>query len=65
MTVKTPDCPLCGQPPLYTLDRGHQCFCGNEDCLTVTWDSHVDLDTLLTNYHGTIDLSGLEGPDDH
>jgi hypothetical protein len=35
--IKTPLCPLCGQPPaLIVFDR--QWFCGNEECKTLCWD---------------------------
>jgi hypothetical protein len=62
--ILTPNCPLCSQPPAMVLDDGHQNFCGNDDCPAVVWDSHKDLDTLLTSF-SSIDLSGLEPPDVH
>jgi hypothetical protein len=36
---KTPNCPLCGQPPYMVMGGGTQAFCGNTDsCPVMTWN---------------------------
>ena len=36
--IMTPDCPLCGEPPLWVLGGGTQAFCGNDNCRMFTWN---------------------------
>jgi hypothetical protein len=46
--IQVPVCPICGRPPMLVLADRHQAFCGADDCPTLVWDMHKDLDTLLT-----------------
>lgn len=38
MTLKSPDCPLCGHPPAFVLAGEVQAFCGNETCEAMCWN---------------------------
>jgi hypothetical protein len=33
-----PCCPLCGEPPFLVLVGAVQAFCGNEDCMVLSWN---------------------------
>jgi hypothetical protein len=46
MSVPTPNCPYCDQPPVLLLDEGRQAFCGNEDCKVLCWDTTCTADEL-------------------
>jgi hypothetical protein len=36
---KSPDCPVCGEPPMMVMGGGTQAFCGNgEGCPVMTWN---------------------------
>lgn len=50
--VLTPDCPLCGQPPLLVLGDATQAWCGTENCRTLTWNPSktVDENLLKVNF---------------
>jgi hypothetical protein len=45
--VLTPDCPLCGHPPVMMFGDGTQALCGNDDCTLIFWDPSVSLDGNL------------------
>lgn len=47
--ILTPYCPRCDTLPVVVLDDGHQCFCGNDDCPVLAWDSHLSREELLAN----------------
>lgn len=34
----TPNCPHCGQPPLFVFGEGTQAWCGNTDCDVLAWN---------------------------
>jgi hypothetical protein len=36
--MKSPDCPYCGNPPLYVMEGGGQAFCGCDDCPCICWN---------------------------
>jgi hypothetical protein len=36
--ILTPDCPVCGEPPLWVLGGGTQAFCGSDECPVFTWN---------------------------
>ena len=36
--VPTPDCPLCGAPPMFAVGAMTQAFCGNEECRVLSWN---------------------------
>lgn len=42
----TPNCPLCGKPPLFAVGPT-QAFCGNDDCTLILWDPSLSLDDNL------------------
>ena len=44
--VLTPGCPLCGQPPRFTVGDS-QAFCGNDDCTLILWNPLASLDDNL------------------
>jgi len=44
--ILTPNCSLCGQPPLFSFG-GEQAFCGNDDCALILWDPSVSLEDNL------------------
>jgi hypothetical protein len=47
--VLTPNCPLCGHPPLFTIGTT-QALCGNRDgCNLIMWDPTQSLDANLTD----------------
>ena len=48
-TILTPDCPLCGQPPIKMMGGGTQAFCGNDDCRLLTWDPTKSAEGNLAN----------------
>jgi hypothetical protein len=60
--IQTPVCPLCSQPPVFVLDGGHQAWCGTDGCPGLTWDMHVDLDTLITNANA-VEIQKPDHPD--
>lgn len=36
---KSPNCPMCGEPPLMVMGNGTQAFCRNADgCPVFTWN---------------------------
>ena len=43
----TPNCPLCGSPPMMVMADGEQAFCGNDRCVLLIWDSTKSLDDNL------------------
>ena len=44
----TPDCPLCGEPPVMMIGGGTQAVCGNDgDCPLIFWDATKSLDENL------------------
>ena len=45
--ILTPDCPVCGQPPVMVFGGWTQAFCGNDDCNIVCWDPSKSLDDNL------------------
>ncbi len=45
--VLTPDCPLCGQPPMMVFGGGTQAFCDNDDCTLIFWNPSLSLDDNL------------------
>lgn len=47
--ILTPTCPLCGGLPAFVLDDGHQCFCPDDGCQVLAWDSHKSREWLLAN----------------
>ena len=49
MNSQTPNCPLCGHPPLMVFGGGTQAFCGAGDCPVLTWDPSASLDHNLLN----------------
>lgn len=45
--ILTPNCPLCGQPPLFAIGPT-QAFCGNRDgCTLILWNPALSLDDNL------------------
>jgi hypothetical protein len=49
----TPNCPLCGEPPMMIMGGGAQAFCGNDDgCTLLTWDPSKTLDENLMDARG-------------
>lgn len=58
MRLRTPLCPLCEQPPAFTLCGGVQAFCGNMECRVLTWNPSVTLAENLREWHD-IDLSDM------
>ena len=44
--ILTPNCPLCGRPPLFAFGN-EQAFCGNDDCTLILWDPTLSLDDNL------------------
>lgn len=45
--VLTPNCPLCGGPPLFVMGTD-QAFCGNRDgCTLILWNPSLSLDDNL------------------
>ena len=47
VSILTPDCPLCGHPPMMVFDGGTQAFCGNDDCTLLMWTPTKTLDANL------------------
>lgn len=35
--ILTPNCPICGHPPMMVFGGGTQAFCGNDDCTMLNW----------------------------
>jgi hypothetical protein len=59
--ILTPNCPLCGQPPLFAFGND-QPFCGNRDnCTLILWNPTLSLDDNLMDA-GVVQFPG-EGPD--
>jgi hypothetical protein len=58
MSGGCPDCPLCGQPPIFTIS-GRQAFCGNGNCTLLLWDMSVSRDVNLLNA-GTVKFPAPE-----
>jgi hypothetical protein len=54
----TPDCPLCGHPPVMVF--GTQAFCGNDACTLLLWSPALTLDENLMDA-GFVRLPGEEG----
>ena len=45
--ILTPDCPLCGEPPMPLIPGLTQAFCGNDDCTILCWTPAKSLDENL------------------
>ena len=45
--ILTPRCPLCNHLPAITIPGGIQAFCGNDDCVLLTWNPTKSLDDNL------------------
>lgn len=54
--ILTPDCPMCGKPPLFGFGDS-QAFCGNNDCTLILWDPSLSLDDNLMDA-GVVHLPG-------
>jgi hypothetical protein len=55
--VLTPNCPLCGQPPLFAAGPA-QAFYGNRDnCTLILWNPSLSLDENLMDA-GVVHLPG-------
>ena len=62
--ILTPDCPLCGHPPMMVFGGGTQAFCGNDNgCPVLTWDPSVSRQDNLANMKPTR-WEPTEGSDD-
>jgi ribosomal protein S27AE len=57
----TPNCPLCGQPPVMAVGAD-QAFCGNDGCTLLLWDRSLSLDDNLFNA-GVVKFPQAEGGD--
>ena len=44
--ILTPRCPLCDEPPKFTVGIT-QAFCGNDACTLLCWDPSLSLDANL------------------
>lgn len=40
MTLRSPDCPVCGHPPQILFGEA-QAFCGNDDCNALMWNPSI------------------------
>ena len=39
--IKSPVCPMCGEPPVLVMGGWTQAFCGNDkSCPVFTWNPH-------------------------
>lgn len=47
--ILTPDCPVCGEPPLWVLGGGTQAFCSGDECPVLTWDPSASAAENLLN----------------
>jgi hypothetical protein len=54
--IKTPRCPECDSLPDLILADGHQCFCPNDDCQIMIWDSHQTAEEIAASFKQVIDL---------
>jgi len=61
--VLTPDCPLCGEPPMMVLGGGTQAFCATDGCRMFTWNPALSRSANL-QAADFIDLSPLGGDGD-
>lgn len=59
--ILTPNCPLCGQPPLFAFGPT-QALCGNDNCTLILWDPSVSLEGNLTDA-GMVRFPGEGGND--
>ncbi len=51
----TPNCPMCGQPPLIAFEA--QAFCGNEECKVMHWTPTKTVEENLA------DVADIQLPD--
>ena len=56
--VRSPNCPLCGQPPMMLMGGGTQAFCGTDECRAISWNPYDDPATFLATAK-RIDLTAL------
>lgn len=55
MTLASPDCPLCGHPPLAVLAGNTQAFCRNPECIAMSWNPSL---TAAQNREHVATLAG-------
>jgi hypothetical protein len=63
--ILTPDCPMCGEPPMMVFGGGTQAFCGNDYCPVFTWDPSKSRDHFLETAREISIEQREDGIDDH
>ena len=61
--IRTPDCPVCSQPPVIVIPGSTQAFCGNGDCNVLMWNPSKSIDDNLLDA-GFVDLLQQDGSDE-